>query len=106
MFTGHDMSYICMFTGHDMSYICMFTGHDMSYICMVTGHDMSYIYMFTTGHDMSYIYMFTGHDMSQVPKDRFLVMVMKVDNNITSANQLASVWKNAPKDTVSYMDHR
>ena len=47
-----------------------------------------------------------GHDPNLVPKDRFLVMVMKVDDGITSASQLTPLWRSTAKDPSSYMDHR
>jgi len=52
------------------------------------------------------LHIISGHEPSLVPKDRFLVMIMKVDDAVTSANQLAPLWKAAPKDPISYMDHR
>ncbi len=51
------------------------------------------------------VYLIQGRE-SSIPRDRFLVMAMKVEDDVKSASQVSGLWKTQAKDLSIYMEHR
>ena len=41
-----------------------------------------------------------------VDRDKFLVMVMEVEDGVKSVNDVNDRWRNPPRDSSKYMEHR
>ena len=51
------------------------------------------------------LFLFTATHNS-VSRDKFLVMILSVDDDVKSVNKVADKFRSAAKDSGKYMEHR